>query len=338
MDKNRKDAYKAALSAFVFSAALLAVMPYLSVIGPPAVLVLVPMALVFAIVKGGYALGGIAAVASFAAPCLINYQLYSIAAAALLPFIFAAAYALREKKRLRDSVMISGVGALAGAVLAIGLVQMMTGMGVVDFLVDRFGKMLSMLNDTEVSLYYQIIRTADVQTGAITQEAVLATEPVRAVAVMQDMLRDALNVGFVLMIVVYAMTMGLGEYVIVRAFAKRRGTDVAALPRFADWKLPKGFWIAAIVSSAAAIIGNKLGWPSFDLLFVTIYSAYAVIFIVQALCLVDFLMISRKMGRGMRVVLLIVSVLIFGSVLMWVGLIENAFDVRRRLKEGWDKE
>ena len=338
MDKNRKDAYKAALLAFVFSAALLALMPYLSIIGLPVVLILVPMALVFGIARGGYVLGGIAAVASFAVVGLIDYRLYSIAAAALLPFVFASAYVIREKKRLRDSVAISGLGALAGAVLAIGLLQFITEMGAVDFLVDRFGKALFALSDNEVSLYYQMVRMADVQTGAVTQEAVLATEPVRAIAVMQDMLRDALNIGFVLMIVVYAMAMGLGEYLIVRAFAKRRGVDVAVMPRFADWKLPKGFWIASIVSSLAAIVGSNLGWPSFDLLLVTIYSAYAVIFIVQALCFVDFIIISRKMSRGIRIVLLIVSVLIFGSVLMWIGLIENAFDVRKRLGERWDKE
>jgi hypothetical protein len=121
-------------------------------------------------------------------------------------------------------------------------------------------------------------------------------------------------------------------------FAKRRGIDVADLPRFADWRLPKGFWIAAIVSGAAAAIGSRFGWPSFDLLLFTIYYAYAAVFIVQALCLIDFLMISRKMGRGMRIVLLIVSVLIFGSVLMWIGLFENAFDLRKRLTERRDNE
>ena len=338
MEKNRKDAYKAALIGFAVSAAVLAAMPYLSVIAIPAVLIIVPMMLIYAIAKSGYVLGGTAAAASFAVACIIDYQVYGMAAVLLLPLIFAAAYALRSKKRLRDSAMISAIAVLIGAVLAIGIIQMTSGMGIVDFMVDRLGQGMSGMSDAEVGYYYQLWRVADIMSGATTMEALQAMPTDAAIVFIQDMMRDALNMMFVLMLIVYSMVTGFVVYLIARAFSKKRGVDVVPIPRFADYMLPRRFWLAAILSILAAMLGENLGWASFDLVFVTIYYAYAVVFIAQGLCLVDFFMVSRKMGKGVRVLLLVLAGAILGSILIWVGLIENALGLRRRMKERWEQK
>ena len=336
MDKNRKDTYSAALIAFLASGVLLALMPYFSVVMLPAVLIVVPMFQIYAITQSGYTVGGAAAVASFAVLCFINAQLYGLLALMLLPFVFAAVYALRGKKRLLHSVAISAFAALAGVVLVIGVLQVTSGMGIVDLAVDRLGQMLARFSEAEISYLYQMARITDLMSGAVTMEALQATPADTAIAFMQEMVRDGLNLLLVLVVIIYAMLMGLVVYLIARAYAKKRGFEAAGIPRFSDFALPRRFWLAAIISTLAAMIGENLGWASFDLLFVTIYYAYAFVFTVQALSLLDFLYVSRNMSKGVRIVLHIVALLLLGNLLMWVGLIENAFGVRKRLKERWD--
>ena len=335
MDKNRKDTYSTALITFLVSAALLGIMPYFSVVMLPAVLIVVPMLQIYAILHSGYMTGSVAAVASFAALCFIDYRFYGLVALMLLPFVFAAAYALKSKKRLLHSVMISASAALGGAVLAIGILQVISGMGIVDFAVDRLVQTLATFSDAKISYLYQMVRVTDLMSGAVTMEALQATPTGTAIVFMQELVRDALNLSLVLTVLIYAMLMGFGVYLIARAYAKKRGVEVKDIPRFADFALPRRFWLAAIVSTLAAMLGESQGWTAFDLVFVTVFYAYAFVFMVQALCLLDFIFVSRNMSKGVRVVLHILALLLLGNLLMWAGLIENAFGVRRMLEERW---
>ena len=338
MDRNKKDEYSAALIAFMISAVLLAVIPYFAMGLVLVVPIVVPMLLIWAIVKSGYAVGGAAALASFAAVCFIDARFYGLLALMLLPFIFAAAYALRSKKRLLHSVMISSAAALAGVVFAIGILQAITEMGIVDYTVDRLGQILPAYDDVTISYIYQMARAADLVSGAVTFDAVLATPTDTAIALIQDWVKDWLNLSLVLMLIIYAMSMGLGVYLIARSFTKKHGVAVADIPRFADFTLPRRFWLAAVVTTLAAMVGEDFGWPSFDLLSFTLLNAYAFVFSIQALSLLDFFYVSRNMGKGVRVLLHILALLIFGGLLMWAGLFENAFGIRKRLKERWSRE
>ena len=47
----------------------------------------------------------------------------------------------------------------------------------------------------------------------------------------------------------------------------------------------------------------------------------------------DFLLKERGMRKGVRIVVYIAAVLIFGTYLMWVGIFENIVQFRKRTQE-----
>ncbi|MGI5848968.1 MAG: DUF2232 domain-containing protein [Christensenellales bacterium] len=328
MDRIKKEEYKNVLIAYLTATALM----YLG-LDMPVIIIAVPFVLVYAIVRCGFLFGGAASILSFTTICLLNFNVTCIWAAAFLPVCFAAAYAIRSKKRFRDSVIVSSAAALVGIALAIGMLSLFTGKSVVDFIVDYIGENIKALGDKDIKTLYQMARYSDILSGAVTQEVVTATPPATAIAEIQDKLRETLNFLFVAGIAVYSMITGLLYYVIPRAIAKKQKIDVIMIPSLSEYVLPKRFWLAYILSYFAAAIGASYGWQSFDVLELTLYYVYAFVFVVQGLSLLDFFYKKRNMGIGARVLLHIVVTLILSSILIWVGLLENAVGIRKRISQ-----
>jgi uncharacterized protein YybS (DUF2232 family) len=109
---------------------------------------------------------------------------------------------------------------------------------------------------------------------------------------------------------------------------------VIAIPPFANFSLPRRFWLAFVLSYLFAVVGESLGWPGFEILEVTVLSIYGLVLSVQGLAFLDFLYQRNKMGKGVRVVLhalgLIISSML-GNLLMWLGLFENIANLRVRM-------
>lgn len=297
------------------------------------VIIALPFVLVFAVVYCGYVMGGLVVLLGSGFGFLFGTLLPGVLAAAFVPMAFAAGYMIREKKRFRDGVAITAFSALAGCALAIAIVWLVSGKGIVDFSVDWFGAQLKSLSDQEVKTYYGIMRSVDLVMGAVTQKALDATPPAQAIVYMQKMLYAELNLALVYYLLLYSMLAGYLVYIITRIAAKRRGMKVARIPAFADYTLPKRFWVAAILSSVFAVIGADFGWAGFDILKPTIYNVYAFVLMAQGLCVLDYMMRMQKASKGVRVVLGVVSVLLLGTILLpMIGLIENAIGIRKRIQ------
>ncbi len=327
MDKIKKEEYKLALIAYLAAAALLFMTLYF-----PLAAFAVPIILIYAIVKCGWYLGGTAALLSFITFLLFDFGTACVLAAAFLPVIFAVSFVLREKKRFRDSIMISCASVIAGIAMAVGVLGLITGMSVIDYAVESLGNSLRMFDDVYIKTFYTTMRTADIAMGSITKAAVDATPAAQAIIIIQDMLRQMLNLALVNIIIIYSLITGFLYYIITRAVLKKRKAEVVDIPPFSRWALPGRFWLAYILSYIFAAIGASYAWPSFEILELTIYNVYAFVFIIQGLSLLDYLYKTRKMSTGPRIVLHIAGGLILGGIIVWVGIFENVAGIRKRLE------
>lgn len=342
MDRTKSEDYKSVLIAFLIAAALV-----LGAAGLPAqygswlVLLSVlaaPVALGCAVAGGGMAAGGVAAVLCFAVGCLLDYKLSLMLAALSLPFAFTVGYVLRKKIRFRHSVLAASGAALAGTGLAVGVLWLMTGELPVDFYIGRMGSFFSSMSDAMVRDWYQLMRSADLVTGAVTQTALDATSRGDAIVYLLSQFKEYVNMMLVGMLGIYALLMGLIGYLIPHGVLKRRNVDVAAVPAFSDFALPNRFWLAFLLSYLFAAIGAGFGWKGFDILEVTVYALYALVLTVQGLAFLDYMYKRRKMGKTARIVLHVLALLIsalasmVGSILMWVGIFENMAKLRKRLE------
>lgn len=298
----------------------------------PLILIAAPFMLVYCAARYGVKLGGTAAILSFAAAAYFDLYMAIIIAAAFLPAAFAAGYMIRAKKRFFNSVAASCAAVLAGAVLVISAVMLLTGKPFIESVVDYAGNSMSSLGDEGVLSLYQTVRYTDVLTGAVTQEAVLAVSASEAVKIMQGMLSDTINYWLITMIGLYSLLGGLLFYTIPRAAAKKR-IDVAPVPAFSDYALPKGFWVAFALSYLFAALGASFGWKPFDMIEVTVFNLYVFVFTVQALSFLDYMYKKRNMGAGSRTMLHLLSVLVLSFILFLLGIIENVFSIRKRMEE-----
>jgi hypothetical protein len=327
LDRKKREEYKSALLAYLLTAALLYAGLYI-----PALWIAVPFVLVYAIARGGYMIGGGAIALSFLTVAYFEPFASAILAAAFLPVAFGTGYMIRAKKRFLTSVVVSSGMLLAGAALAIALLTFITKQAAADYIVNYTGSTMNALSDTQIMSLYQVVRAPDLLTGAVSQQAVWSTPPAQAVTVMQGLMRDTLDLWFVTIIGLYALLMGLLCYIIPRSIVKKK-MDVAPVPLFSDYALPRRFWLAFALSYIAAMAGSSLGWKSFDIVQLTIYNLYSLVFSVQALSLFDYFYRKRNMGVGVRTVLHVLSAIVLSFLLMWIGIIDNIMSLRKRMEE-----
>ena len=324
MDRTKKDDFSAVAVTFVAAAVLI----LMSMVVPIAA-VAAALVLAYAVAMWGTS-GIVMTVLSFAVGCLLDVKLTAFLAAAFVPLALTTGFVIKKRLRMRHSVLAVSGAALLGLGAAIGVLWLFTGLTPIDYIVSRFGAYLNSLSNGLVQLLYQYVRFADMLTGAISQAAVYSTPSSQAIAVMQERLQEALNYYLVSGIVCYALLTGLLSYVITRTFVKKR-RKVAAIPSFDALMLPPRFWLAYLMSYLAAFVGISFGWPSFEILAQTIISVYGFVFTVQALSLLDFFYKKKHMATAVRVLLHVVVTLFLGFILVWVGMLENMANLRKRM-------
>jgi hypothetical protein len=328
LDRIKKEEYKASLFCFLLASLIIYIAPSF-----PLVYIALPFVLAYSVARGGYYIGGAAAILSFLFAYLLSVFAAAVLAAAFLPVAFAAGYAIRSKKRLLHSVIITSAAAVAGAALAIYLASLLSGLIFIDYTANYLTEIFKSQDDNVTLAFYQAVRYPDILSGAITLQAVEATPAAKAVTIMQYMIKETLNAYLISLLGIYSLLGGYLYYIIPRAIAKNNRMEVAAIPAFSDYVLPKLFWLAFVLSYLAASIGAGIGWKSFDIVESTVFNLYVFVFSIQALCFMDFLYKKRNTGSGARVALHIFVMLIFGSFLALVGLIENIFSLRNRMDE-----
>ncbi len=324
MDRTKKDGYKNVAATFLIAAALILISTYF-----PLAAVVAAFVLTYAVAMWG-TLGIVLAAISFAVGCLLDLKVAAFLATAFLPVALAAGIVIKKKLRMRHSVMITSGAALAGSVGAFGVLWLFTGLSPIDYMVSLTAHVLGTLNGGLVQLVYQYTRFWDMVTGAITQAAVFSTPASEAIPVILERLRDFLNLNLVNAVLSFALMIGLLIFVITRVFVKKK-RKVASVPPFSALALPPKFWLAYLLSYLFAFAGISFGWPSFEIVAITISGVYGFVFIVQALSFLDYLYKRRKMQTAVRVLLHVVVALLIGNLLIWVGLFENMAGLRKRL-------
>lgn len=324
MVRTKSDGYKNVAAACLAAAALILVSIYF-----PLAAVAAAFVLAYAVAMWGK-LGIVVALISFALGCFVDAKVTAFLAAAFLPQALAAGIVIKKKLRMRDSVMVTSGAALAGYAAAFGVLWLFTGLGPIDYIVSSLGSFLHTLNDGLVSLVYQYTRAWDMLTGAITQAAVFSTPAEQAIPIIQEQLRDSLNLNLVSTMLTFALLTGLLIFVITRVFVKKK-RKVVSVPPFSALTLPQRFWAAFLISYVLALIGASSGWPSFEVAAITISGVYGFVFIVQALSFLDYLYKRRQMQTAVRVLLHVVVALLVSNLLVWVGLFENMAGLRKRL-------
>lgn len=325
MDKTKNEDYRSAFFTLLLAAASV----FISVFFLPAVIFL-PALLAYAIARNGYLLGGLVIALCLMGIYLLSPVLCLIISALFLPPALAAGYMIRSHARFFNKVLVASGASLLGIALSTGATWLLANISPADYITGAIVGSLAKLSEQNIKWFYSIFRSADVLSGAITQTAVDATPPSEAIGIIRNMLSISVNTLLVSFMVIFALMTGLLSVVVPISRAKKYGVSIYVMPRFSEYRLPKRFWLAFVLSYAAARLGEGFGFDGFDILGITVFNVYSFIFIVQGLSLLDYFYKTRNIRVSSRVILHFLTAFMAGLVLVIIGLIENMSNLRKR--------
>ena len=194
--------------------------------------------------------------------------------------------------------------------------------------------------------FYWTFRFVDVQSGVASIDQVLAEMGQVTVQQMreyvtaqpqQEMLRQIIAQTIPTSAVSYILYSGVGGFLIPRYLVKRTGGEVGRIPPFSHFLLPKTSGIYLIITFVLAMLPKLLSLSQLEVAGNVLLQFVYIIFSIQGLALIDYLLRPRIHSTPGRVTLLVViwivvPVLTPGlMLLMWVGLMEQLVRLREKM-------
>lgn len=118
---------------------------------------------------------------------------------------------------------------------------------------------------------------------------------------------------------------------------RRLGLDTPTLGPMSAWELPPGAsWLMAI-PLGASLLTNTVHAPWLNTLASDSFYVLGMVFLVQGMAVLSFVMDVFKLGKLPRVLvwLLIFEAGFLAVVVAWAGLVENAVSIRQFVKQRW---
>lgn len=258
------------------------------------------------------------------------------AALLMLPVLAAAAFTLR-----REIAFFPSAGLCAGVLFAsmgamMLAVSLATGSDVVTALTEALRGVYEGLGDLLDPLLVLIAQAGalalpeGVSLDAIAQGAHL---PPQAREEMLSSMLYVLNVGLryemPMQMTTGAMLSGLLGQAMLRRGLRRRGEPVA-YPPLRTWMLPKGWGRVLGITYAALYLLSMLLPERMGVMAYVFGGVFTVVFAVQGVAAVCYLLHSRGRGRGWQAAVFVLGALLLRSVAMFVGIADQAFDFTHR--------
>lgn len=308
-------------------------------------LVCLPMPAIYVGAKRGWAWGLGFCLFGAGAGWLILGQAGLLLFGALLPIILIGSIVIHKKMGAYDSLVLSCGGALLTVALAAGYIYLKTGLDPLTYLFETMKT--AMETDANVAAaFYWTFRFVDVQSGVASIDQVL--EEMGQVTVQQmreyvtaqpqqEMLRQIIAQTIPTSAVSYILYSGVGGFLIPRYLVKRTGGEVGKIPPFSHFLLPKTSGIYLIITFVLAMLPKLLSLSQLEVAGNVLLQFVYIIFSIQGLALIDYLLRPRIRSTPGRVTLLVViwivvPVLTPGlMLLMWVGLMEQLVRLREKM-------
>ena len=187
------------------------------------------------------------------------------------------------------------------------------------------------------ALAYSLFHAGEISTGVLSIETFLALPMEEIVAYVTageqlNALRSLLSDFLPVLSVNYCVFGGAATYFCARAFSKKTGGQVASVPAFSDFFLPKEQGLYMILLFVAAMLPSLFEWEQYLLMGGYALRPYNSGFCHRRHGVYRFLLrikIKNPYGRG-AIIALIYAIAPY--LLMTAGAVEQGMQLRRRIK------
>ncbi len=133
-------------------------------------------------------------------------------------------------------------------------------------------------------------------------------------------------------IVLSSLAYGVALFLIIRLVMKRFNYETSAVRRFEEWTLPKGMAFGLVILMLVSFMGRNLGIPRFEVVHFTITALISFLFLVMGLSMLWFFLKAGNVPAVVRWVLIILIFLLLGTILPFIGLLDQLFHLRIRYR------
>lgn len=264
--------------------------------------------------------------------------------AAIVPLVLTVAVCVRRKVRAFTSMAAAAAAAMVGVGLLVGIVYLVSGKDVITYLVDLYAAEIAQSEDAAV-LGYMLSRSGALSGELLTSEqfmelmtqiSELGIEEIRAFATAEKQLAEIKTYlgGTVPTIVVsYGLYAAVVTYILGRVFVKISGREVAKMPPFSKFILPKQVSIYFVITYFLAIVPEIFGLEDFYLAGNILAAITGSILLLQGVSFVYYILEKLIRRKGVRIVLTLVAFIVLGQICMMLGLIEQIFRTRDKMEK-----
>lgn len=286
--------------------------------------------------RRGFGWGLALAVLSSAAAYLLLGQPGLFLIIMALPIFLLGWVAVRFLKRAYDGLILICGAMVLSVIAAIFAVQLLLGKDLVSYIVDYLA-WLFVQNDQIATLFYCLFHAGEISTGVLSVEAFLAIPMEEIVAYVTsceqlNALRSLLSDFLPVLSVSYCVYGGVLTYFIPRALSKKTGGQVAGVPAFSDFFLPKDQGIYMLLLAVLSLLPSLFGWERYLLMGDMLFTLATAVFAIEGMSFADFLLRIKIKSPYARGAILALLYLFVPYLLMTAGAVEQGMQLRRRIR------
>mgnify|MGYP000865069845 CR=1 FL=1 len=125
---------------------------------------------------------------------------------------------------------------------------------------------------------------------------------------------------------------GMLLFFVIRFVIKRLGREMAPIPAFEEWALPRGMGFGLIILLLVSLFGSWLGIPNFEVVQFTVTALISFLFTVLGLSVLWFFLKAGRVPAVLRWLLTILLYLFVGFGLPFLGMLDHIFRMRRNYR------
>lgn len=234
--------------------------------------------------------------------------------------------AFKKNYRMNETMILSATAAVASILIALKVFSAMMGESIFEFIWSNM-KLLMENNQETLALVLERYHSLGLIDEIYSSE--------KMINILGSRFKELALLAPSLLLI-FSLIFGGLNYIVSRAISQKMGLRVPRIPPFRLWKLPKGTGRGFLGIMVVALVGNLLKIKNFDIVLYTISSIFSFLLMIQGFSVICFYLKEKKVSKFLSVVIMILVLVIFSFLLIFLGMFEQMFNLRRayRRREG----
>lgn len=228
------------------------------------------------------------------------------------PLSFVLNYCIKYRKNMTETLLMSTLAFFLSILVVTALGSKTSGMDLIKLTEETFMQLLNI----QVDMF---------------EEAGMTKHELLNIRNLLESSYKYIIITIPSLLAMFSLVVSYANHVFVSIVLRKLGYGVFRIPRFSRFKLPNNIIPGVGVMFLSAFIIAKMKVPYHEALLLNITFLVGFIFFLQGLSVLDFLMIKTKIKLFFRIIILALNIIFMpmGSILLFFGVIDAIFDIRK---------